>query len=572
MGYQDAFRSNDSLIRILGEGNAHLIWTMALYLEEPDVEALASEALTDGPDDKKIDFVYRDQDAKRIVFAQGYFARAAKDAAPANKAADLNTAAAWLISGDVSRVPDQLRPAIEECRAALAEGDVNTIELLYVHNLPESVNVTKELQTAASHLRRALGEDSSISVNSRELGASTIEHLFATQESHIAVRDEILCPASAAFSSTGPTWEASVLSVPGIWLHELFSKHGDALFSANYRGFLGITRRRRINTGIRQSAEVKPKDFWVFNNGITLLTLARTSTKDGTRLTGVSIINGAQTTGSIGSVDLKRNDLKDVKVLCRVIQCTDPATINDIVKYNNTQNEITTWDQYSNDPEQNRIASEFEELGHKYVRKRGFRAKGDQIGIEEVAQPLLAFHGRFQDANRGKNELFDRKPLYRNAFESKKARHILFVYTLARAIDERRIELKRKSTEGIIISLEEEQLALLRNLRFKQFLIAVVARSLEAIAGRKIDPETVAFAPGSAVVTQNSLIALVAAWTPVVEAVLSFVSTKVTAGDFSARVTGEGFLEEVTKHVSALLYASKARVLLGDFAKMVTES
>lgn len=572
MAYEDALRSNDSLIKMLGESNAHLVWAMALYLEEPDIEALASEALTDGPDDKKIDFVYLDQDAKRIVFAQGYFAKTSKDAASANKAADLNTAAAWLLSGDISQVPNQLRPVIEECRAALVEGEVDTIELLYVHNLPESVNVTKELQTAAAHLRKALGDGSTVSVNSRELGASTIEHLFATQESHIEVRDEILCPAKAEFSIVGPTWEASVMSVPALWLHELFSKYGDSLFSANYRGFLGISRRRHINTGIRQSAESKPKDFWVFNNGITLLTLARTAAREGTRLTGVSIINGAQTTGSVGSVDLKRNDLKDVRILCRVIQCTDAQTINDIVKYNNTQNEIMTWDQYSNDPEQNRIDAEFGELGHKYVRKRGFRPKGDQIGIEEVAQPLLAFHGRFQDANRGKNQIFDRKPLYANAFEAKKARHILLVHTLARAIDERRIELKSKSSAGTIITLEEEQLALLRNLRFKQFLIAVVAKSLETIAGKKVDADTIAFSPDAAKVSHNSLVALVAAWTPVVEAVLSFVATRVSAADFSAKLSEGAFVEEVGKHVSALLYTSKAGAQFADFAKLLAES
>lgn len=572
MAYQDAFRSNDPLIKKLGEGNAHLVWTMALYLEEPDIEALASEALIDGPDDKKIDFVYLDRDAKRIVLAQGYFSKTQKDSAPANKAADLNTAAAWLISGPLGDIPHQLLPAIEECRTALGDGDIGAIELLYVHNLPESVNVTKELQTAAAHLRKAFGEDSTTVVSSRELGSSTIEHLFATQESHIEVRDEIFCPAKTEFSTAGPKWKASVVSVPGIWLHELFSKHGDSLFSANYRGFLGITRRRRINTGIRQSAEVKPKDFWVFNNGITLLTLACTPTRDGTRLNGVSVINGAQTTGSIGAVDAKRFDLKEVRVLCRVIECADPQTIGDIVKYNNTQNEITTWDQYSNDSEQNRLFGEFHDLEHTYVRKRGFRSKGDQIGIEEVAQPLLAFHGKFQDANRGKNQIFDRRPLYSNAFEGKKARHILFVYTLARAIDERRIELKTKSNEGKIISLEEDQLALFRNLRFKHFLIAVVAKSLETILGRKVDRETVAFAPSTAKASQNSLVDLTAQWTQVVEAVLSYLATKVAAADFATKVTEDSFLEEVSKHVSALLYAGKASIQFSDFAKLTADS
>ena len=479
MPYLTAFNRNSELIKRLGESNAHLVWAVALYLEEPDVEALASEGITDGPNDKKIDFIYFDKDGKRLIFAQGYFATTAKNLAPANKASDLNTAAAWLVSGDISQVPNQLKSAFEDFREAIEEGEVDTIDLLFVHNLPESVNVTRELQTAAQHLRKALGEPETLTVTSRELGSSIIEHLFATQESQIEVKDEIDFPVPVAFTELGPNWQASVASVPGLWLHKLYSTYSDRLFSANYRGFLGITRRRRINTGIRQSAETKPKDFWVFNNGITLLTLGIKEAKGAIRLTGISIINGAQTTGSIGSTDLTKNDIKDVKVLCRVIQSSDAQTINDIVKFNNTQNEITTWDQYSNDPEQNRIAGEFEAMGYTYSRKRGFRTEEGEIGIEEVMQPLLAFHGRYQDANRGKGQIFDRKPLYTNAFEGKKARHVLFVYSLARAIDDRRLALKAKSIEGKIISLEEEQLALLRNLRFKSFLMAVTAAVLE---------------------------------------------------------------------------------------------
>jgi hypothetical protein len=308
---------------------------MGLYLEEPDLEALASEGLTDGKNDKKIDFIYLDRDAKRIVFAQGYYAEnTAKNSAPANKASDLNTAAAWLLSGEPALIPQPLATIIEDCRAALTEGEVEGIEFLYVHNLPESVSVNRELQTAATHMRKALGDGSSVRVLSRELGSSTIDHLYATQDSHIEVKDEILCPGKAFLTEAGPKWEASVLSVPGSWLHNLFAVHGEALFSANYRGFLGISKRRRINTGIRQSAELKPNDFWVFNNGITLLTLGKKETKEGTLLAGISVINGAQTTGSIGSVDISKFDMKNVKVLCRIIKCTDPDTISEIVKYN----------------------------------------------------------------------------------------------------------------------------------------------------------------------------------------------------------------------------------------------
>jgi hypothetical protein len=189
-----------------------------------------------------------------------------------------------------------------------------------------------------------------------------------------------------------------------------------------------------------------------------------------------------------------------------------------------------------------------------------------------VAQPLLAFHGRYQDANRGKNQTFDRKPLYANAFEGKKARHLLFVYALARAIDERRIELKAKSSAGKIISVEEEQLALLRNLRFKQFLIAVIAKSLETVVGRKVDTQLVAFTPDAAKCSNNTLLDLVARWAPVVETVLAFVTTKISPPEFSTKVFEEEYLDEVAKYVSALLYASKASSQHAEFAKLVAES
>jgi hypothetical protein len=237
---------------------------------------------------------------------------------------------------------------------------------------------------------------------------------------------------------------------------------------------------------------------------------------------------------------------------------------------NITQNEITTWDQYSNDAEQNRIFEEFNQLGFAYSRKRGFRGKVDEIGIEEVAQPLLAFHGKFQDATRGKNLIFERKPLYRAAFEGKKATHILFAYTMARAIDERRIELKYKSSQDSIISLEESQLALLRNLRFKSFLISVIARCLESILGRKVDFETVAFALSS--VKGTSLYALVAAWSPIVEAVLSFVATQIDASAFAARSSEDDLAESVAKQVSAILYASRKSLPFDNFIAMVADS
>jgi hypothetical protein len=99
------------------------------------------------------------------------------------------------------------------------------------------------------------------------------------------------------------------------------------------------------------------------------------------------------------------------------------------------------------------------------------------------------------DTVRGKAQLFVQTHLYKNAFENKKARHILFVYSLARAVDNKRLELKAKSNETNLIAVEAKQLALLRNLNFKPFLINAIANSLETVVGTYCDtlrarPET----------------------------------------------------------------------------------
>ncbi|WP_167517595.1 MULTISPECIES: AIPR family protein [Achromobacter] len=535
--HTDDFATQADLHGQFGMGNAHLIWVMSMYLDQPDPIELGVNALTDQPDDKKLDFVYLDRDERRLVFAQGYFTQKVGGAAPANKASDLNTAAAWLVSGDLTKVPKELADIIRECRAAIDQGDIDQIELLYVHNLMQSKNVADELETARRHLERGF-EGRNIQVTAKEIGLEECERLFVARESGILVKDEILVPAPVLFEEQGKDWRAAVISLPASWLYEQFHTHSTELFSANYRGFLGVSKRRKINAGIKQTAENAPTDFWMFNNGLTLLTLDYQQTKDGTLISGCSIINGAQTTGSISQIDRSKHDLSQVRVLARVVACGQQETVRNIVRFNNTQNEITTWDQYSNTETQRRLADEFAALGHGYSLKRGFGQSLSGLGIEVVAQPLLAFSGALDDAVRGKNTIFDRKSAYNRAFEGKSARHILFVYALAKAIDDIRSELKSKNAAGQLIKAQQKQLRIARIVRFKYFFMAVVGACLETIVARRVDTEHVAFSQEASDARRKTLEELALAWKPVVMAIFSIFATQI--GDEPADVLADG--------------------------------
>lgn len=227
MNHINAFKGNTTLIEKYGINTAHLIWVMGLYLDESNFDELASENLTDGGNDKKIDFIKLDLDNKKIVFAQGYYTDKKVDSAPANKASDLNTACAWLISGDIEKIPKLLRETIEECREAFNRGDIEQIDLLYIHNLPESVNVASELKTVQEHLANTLPKESNIIVITKELGLTQVEKLFTERSSQIVINDKIDCPFEIKLEESGNAWESGVLSVSGTWLRGLVIKYGD---------------------------------------------------------------------------------------------------------------------------------------------------------------------------------------------------------------------------------------------------------------------------------------------------------------------------------------------------------
>jgi hypothetical protein len=92
--------------------NALLLFALELKYQLPDIDSVAINALTDGPDDKKCDLIYVDRERGLAIVAQGYMASdATKAEAKANKATDLNGAAAWLLTTAMDELPPGLQSA-----------------------------------------------------------------------------------------------------------------------------------------------------------------------------------------------------------------------------------------------------------------------------------------------------------------------------------------------------------------------------------------------------------------------------------------------------------------------------
>src|ERR1039457_2185999 len=82
--------------------NALPLFAVALHLDVEDLGSFATDSLTDHPSDKKADIIYINEAEGVACVAQGYTGKDwGKQEALANKAGDLNTAAAWLLRAPI---------------------------------------------------------------------------------------------------------------------------------------------------------------------------------------------------------------------------------------------------------------------------------------------------------------------------------------------------------------------------------------------------------------------------------------------------------------------------------------
>lgn len=185
-------------------------------------------------------------------------------------------------------------------------------------------------------------------------------------------------------------------------LADLYGEHNRGLFARNIRDALDLTE---VNVKIQNTLLEEPEHFWYFSNGITML--CETIKPDGRlipgragtfKLTGISVVNGAQTVSALHRAFAKDPDTVQVgRVTVRLISLEDcPEGFGDMVTVTtNTQNPIEERDFKSLDQGQIQLRDDFALLLRlSYVIKRGERVPDPQHGcsMAEAAEALAAVH------------------------------------------------------------------------------------------------------------------------------------------------------------------------------------
>jgi len=556
----EAFAKRTDLERFAPNSLAVFALQLRFGIDDPDEFA---DSITDGTGDKKVDIFYIDEEYGVATIVQGYEAEDPDKAnPPLNKVTDLNTAVTWLINPSAT---DGLRPEIvsaaAQLSAALEDGLITSIEIWFSHNCPDNVDVDKELKqvevTAKALLDQVYGElAAGVGVHGLQVGRNRLDNLYAQQSQQILIEDTLDVPTEGWLEQSGDAWSAVYTSVPGSWLRELYTNYGsDQLFTGNVRDFLGVRRSKaNINHNISVTAKERPHDFWAFNNGVTALVSDILISEDRSlSVRGITIVNGAQTTGALHSGDASA----DVKVLTRFVKCTDRAVVQDLIRANNTQNAIQTSDFRSNDRHQVRLREEFRAIpfAHYTGARRGEVTEADagandvHISADLAAQALAALHGEPQRAYHGKSKIWEDEPLYDRFFAHASASHVVYATSLVRAIQDLKRRLRDMADRQ---DVEQDVLDFLSQRGAAFLLTAAIGRCQEMILDAAV-PSPFALSFGD----QVSPAVAQEYWMPIVESLVAFHGTLDDAAQ-SGRIRSNETRERALKDFRQLVYSARA--------------
>ncbi len=210
--------------------------------------------------------------------------------------------------------------------------------------------------------------------------------------------------------------------VSGAHLAELLGRYRQRLFSLNIRNYIGDTVTNKV---IKRTAVNNPDEFFFFNNGISALAERVVPSNEDSRVLichNLSIVNGAQTVRSLKNAHAEDKEAaRKAHVLVRLTEIQTKRTsqeqefLDNLTKFNNTQNAIKVSDFRSNDKIQYDLRRRFASLpaiaGRRftYKNKRSDNAKGGDIVIamDEFTKTVFAFLYGPDDVFGGTAHVFD---------------------------------------------------------------------------------------------------------------------------------------------------------------------
>lgn len=369
------------------------------FMAEIDKKA-AADCVIDDYDDNGIDAIYYDEETNIVHVVQSKWVEAGV------KSPDLGSLKKFVsgfrdyLGGKFDRFNKKLlkmKPVLEK---ALDNTDVKfSLSIVFTGTQPLSTHGIREFDDLLAKENNPI-EVVSYRVFSQKEVYDVISGSFGDESINIDVtlRD---------WGHVSEPYDAYYGQVSTEEIAKWYSEYGGRLTSRNLRNFKGDTD---VNDAMKLTLTRDPGKFWYFNNGITILCKSIEkkplggASRDIGHFVGIgaSVVNGAQTVGSIEyAVSKGFPRAKEGKVLVRFISLENcpPDFGIEVTTATNTQNRIERRDFASLDHNQERIRTEMSlDLNKTYAYKTGDKIHNYQEGceIEEATIALACAYPKTQ--------------------------------------------------------------------------------------------------------------------------------------------------------------------------------
>lgn len=365
-------------------------FALSIYVDASPQELAI--CITDGFDDNGIDAIYYDKENSRLYIVQSKFSAKGTSSIDLGDTLKFISGCNDLIEPNFDKFNDKTNKQKQQVWEAILNENTKIIMLI----------ATTSKQSISVHVKEALEKhlaeinDTSEVLTYRELNQSVLYGALVSGTLGTPIDIDLKLhewgKLDEPFSSYYGRVDASQIA-------NWWKAFNTRILDKNIREFKGETV---VNLNLKETLSQRPQDFWYFNNGITMLcdkiikkpiygsdrTIGEFACK------GVSIVNGAQTVGSIGeSFGLNPELITQAWAQVRIIslETCPPDYAYEVTRYNNTQNRIENKDFAALDPTQERLRRELKVIGVTYHYKSGLVMQSlspNEFTIEEATIAL----------------------------------------------------------------------------------------------------------------------------------------------------------------------------------------
>lgn len=394
--------------------NSRAIAAYALYALAEVNREVAAKAVVDGQDDNGIDALFFDKKQKTLWVIQAKWIHKGQGSPKADDLRSFRDGIFHLLDFDkkIDRFNHKFEAKESEITSAFNCGVNLKIKIVVAYTGSEF----------SRHARTVLN-DCIEDLNEIKSGMASLEDFNLDRAFSALVASDKQDDIDVSFSLANwgiveEPYKAFYGQISAIEVAKWWIQHKGRLFSRNIRDFIGESE---VNSEIAKTIEQNPRLFWYFNNGITVL--CKEITRDDIKVKrregeftakGISIVNGAQTIGSIGAIYQnyapdEREKLEEAEIFIRFISSEDFEEFGlQVTRATNTQNKVEVRDFVALDPQQDRLSREFRSGGRNYHYKRtseSFDRDEKNFDLEEATVALACAYDDISLAIAAKQEL-----------------------------------------------------------------------------------------------------------------------------------------------------------------------